>query len=99
MKKTGLKKALILTMALTSLLSFAACASKEPAAEVTPDTSASAPETAPEVKEQTPLEKIKEKGTLVLGTSLMNSMHQSMEKMRLWVSTLRSEKKLQKIWA
>lgn len=69
MKKTGLKKALILTMALTSLLSFAACASKETASEVSPEAVASSPEAAHEVKEQTPLEKIKEKGTLVLGTS------------------------------
>ncbi|WP_312652529.1 transporter substrate-binding domain-containing protein [Proteiniclasticum sp.] len=69
MKKTGLKKALILTMALTSLLSFAACASKEAASEGSPEAVASAPLAAPEVKEQTPLEKIKEKGTLVLGTS------------------------------
>jgi len=69
MKKTGIKKALILTLALTSLLSFTACASKETASEVKPDQAVSAPEATPETKEQTPLEKIKEKGTLILGTS------------------------------
>ena len=69
MKKTGIKKALILTLALTSLLSFTACASKEIASEVQPDDTVSTPEAAPETKEQTPLEKIKEKGTLILGTS------------------------------
>ncbi|HSR03451.1 MAG TPA: ABC transporter substrate-binding protein [Proteiniclasticum sp.] len=73
MKKTGIKKALILTLALTSLLSFTACASKETASETQPDQAVSTPEAtpeaAPETKEQTPLEKIKEKGTLILGTS------------------------------
>lgn len=69
MKKTGIKKALILTLALTSLLSFTACASKEIASEVQTDDTVSTPEAAPETNEQTPLEKIKEKGTLILGTS------------------------------
>lgn len=69
MKKTGIKKALILTLALTSLLSFTACASKETASETQPEQAVSAPEAAPETKEPTPLEKIKEKGTLILGTS------------------------------
>lgn len=68
MKNTGIKKALIFTLALTSLLSFAACASKEPASEVSPEAVSEAPEAEAET-ELSPLEQIQEKGTLVLGTS------------------------------
>lgn len=69
MKAFGIKNTLALSLVLASLFTFSACAKNETIPETPSETPASAPVEETEPVELSPLEAIKEKGTLILGTS------------------------------
>ena len=69
MKAFGIKNTLALSLVIASLFTFSACAKNETVPETPAETPASAPAEEADPVELSPLEAIKEKGTLVLGTS------------------------------